>query len=57
MYLNREDYTGRERVNLKNEKKELTTNVPAVKYVQEFPPYPSNRWEMQVSPRMFKLNW
>ena len=43
MYLNREDYTGRELVNLKNEKKELTTNVPAVKYVQEFPPYPSNR--------------
>ena len=57
MYLNREDYTGRELVNLKNEKKELTTNVPAVKYVQEFQPYPSNRWEMQVSPRMFKLNW
>ena len=43
MYLNMKDYTDRELVNLKNEKKELTTNVPAVKCVQELPLYPSNR--------------
>lgn len=47
-YLNRKDNTDRELVMLKNYKKELTPNVPAVTYVQELPPFPSNRWEMQV---------